>query len=153
MLKQRAYYTKSRSDACSHGKKVICYFSAGSHENWRDDVDSVPGSDLGHVLDGWPGEHWWDITCKTERHVWNDTWLMDRYCWGITCNIHIILAGGAFTNIQNWQTILKHRLKVWEPLVAYITCEIDGHCWDITCKKDEIERQIYYYYDYYYHYY
>ena len=43
------------------GRKVICYFSAGSYENWRPDKDNYPEEILGHDLDGWPGERWVDI--------------------------------------------------------------------------------------------
>ena len=44
------------------GKKVICYFSAGSFENWRDDNISFPDSIKGNDLDGWAGEKWLDIS-------------------------------------------------------------------------------------------
>jgi hypothetical protein len=44
------------------GKKVICYFSAGSFEDWRPDVASFPASVLGSNMDGWPGEKWLDIS-------------------------------------------------------------------------------------------
>lgn len=40
---------------------VICYFSAGSWENWRPDADDFPPAVLGNPLDGWPGERWLDI--------------------------------------------------------------------------------------------
>jgi hypothetical protein len=40
---------------------VICYFSAGSYEDWRDDADRFPKSVLGELLDDWPGERWLDI--------------------------------------------------------------------------------------------
>ena len=43
------------------GRKVICYFSAGSYENWRPDRDKYPQEILGNNLDGWPGEKWVDI--------------------------------------------------------------------------------------------
>lgn len=43
------------------GKKVICYFSAGSWEDWRDDAGAFPESTLGNTLDGWPNEKWLDI--------------------------------------------------------------------------------------------
>jgi hypothetical protein len=43
------------------GRIVICYFSAGSWENWRDDADEFPDSVLGKTLDGWPDEKWLDI--------------------------------------------------------------------------------------------
>ncbi|MES2353720.1 MAG: endo alpha-1,4 polygalactosaminidase [Pseudomonadota bacterium] len=44
----------------SKGKKVICYFSAGSFENWRPDAAAFPASVLGSG-NGWPGEKWLDI--------------------------------------------------------------------------------------------
>jgi len=44
------------------GKKVICYFSAGSYENWREDKDAFPQEALGNTLDGWEDERWLDIT-------------------------------------------------------------------------------------------
>ncbi|NIA56210.1 endo alpha-1,4 polygalactosaminidase [Massilia sp. TW-1] len=43
------------------GIKVICYFSAGSYEDWREDAASFPASVLGNTLDGWPDERWLDI--------------------------------------------------------------------------------------------
>lgn len=42
-------------------KKVICYFSAGSWENWRPDRKKFPKSVIGKKLDGWPDERWLDI--------------------------------------------------------------------------------------------
>lgn len=45
----------------ANGKRVICYFSAGSFENWRPDANSFPMSVLGRNLDGWPGERWLDV--------------------------------------------------------------------------------------------
>ena len=43
------------------GRTVICYFSAGSYEDWRPDKDRYPASVLGKDLDNWPGEKWVDI--------------------------------------------------------------------------------------------
>ncbi|KAK3942838.1 putative endo alpha polygalactosaminidase precursor protein [Diplogelasinospora grovesii] len=40
------------------GKKVICYFSAGSYEPNRPDSSQFNPSDKGAALDGWPGEYW-----------------------------------------------------------------------------------------------
>lgn len=45
----------------SDGRIVICYFSAGSYENWRPDASDFPAVVLGDPLDGWPGERWLDI--------------------------------------------------------------------------------------------
>lgn len=44
------------------GRKVICYFSAGSSEDWRPDYASIDASIKGKNLDGWPGEKWLDIS-------------------------------------------------------------------------------------------
>ena len=43
------------------GRVVICYFSAGSWEDWRDDAAAFPEAVKGKPLDGWPGEKWLDI--------------------------------------------------------------------------------------------
>jgi hypothetical protein len=45
----------------SDGRIVICYFSAGSWEAYRDDADQYPATILGNTLDGWPDEKWVDI--------------------------------------------------------------------------------------------
>lgn len=42
------------------GRKVVCYFSAGSYENWRPDTASFPAAVLGNT-NGWPDEKWLDI--------------------------------------------------------------------------------------------
>tara|TARA_R110000868_G_scaffold129581_3_gene338560 strand:+ start:2773 stop:3690 length:918 start_codon:yes stop_codon:yes gene_type:complete len=43
------------------GRIVVCYFSAGSWEDWRTDAALYPKEALGAQLDGWPGERWVDI--------------------------------------------------------------------------------------------
>jgi hypothetical protein len=43
------------------GRIVICYFSAGSHEDWRSDAADFPPAVIGSPLDEWPGERWLDI--------------------------------------------------------------------------------------------
>lgn len=42
-------------------RKVICYISVGSREDWRPDADQFPAVVLGKDYDGWPGEKWLDI--------------------------------------------------------------------------------------------
>jgi len=44
------------------GVFVICYFSAGSYEDWRPDAADFPPAILGEGLAGWPGEKWLDIS-------------------------------------------------------------------------------------------
>ncbi len=43
------------------GRKVICYFSAGSFEDWRPDADAFPPEIIGYPLPNWPGEFYLDI--------------------------------------------------------------------------------------------
>ncbi|KAF9892845.1 hypothetical protein FE257_000434 [Aspergillus nanangensis] len=50
-------------------RKVICYFSAGSYENWRPDKASFQSSDIGAPLDGWEGENWLDIRSDNVRSI------------------------------------------------------------------------------------
>ncbi len=45
----------------SGGVYLLCYFSAGSLEDWRPDAGSFPAEVVGEPLDGWPGERWLDI--------------------------------------------------------------------------------------------
>ncbi|MEZ4427219.1 MAG: endo alpha-1,4 polygalactosaminidase [Nannocystaceae bacterium] len=45
----------------AEGRVVICYFSGGSYEEWRDDADDFEPATLGDDLDGWDGERWLDI--------------------------------------------------------------------------------------------
>ncbi len=53
---------KSTVDALhARGIKVMCYFSAGSWENWRADANQFPAYVLGKTLDGWADEKWLDI--------------------------------------------------------------------------------------------
>jgi hypothetical protein len=43
------------------GKKAICYFSAGSWEDWRPDAEQFPPEVIGKDYFGWQGEKWLDI--------------------------------------------------------------------------------------------
>jgi hypothetical protein len=51
------------------GITVICYFSAGSGENWRPDHKAIPKAALGKALDGWAGERWLDTRNSGVRKV------------------------------------------------------------------------------------
>jgi hypothetical protein len=42
------------------GRKVVCYISAGTWEDWRPDADEFPERVKG-AKNGWPGERWLDI--------------------------------------------------------------------------------------------
>lgn len=45
----------------ANGHRVLCYFSAGSYEDWRQDAGDFNPIDLGNSLDGWAGERWLDV--------------------------------------------------------------------------------------------
>lgn len=51
------------------GRVVICYFSAGSREDWRPDAGAFAASDYGKGLAGWPGENWLDVRSANVRSV------------------------------------------------------------------------------------
>lgn len=51
------------------GRVVICYFSAGSFEEWRPDADQFPAAAIGEPLEGWPGESWLDTRDPEVRAI------------------------------------------------------------------------------------
>jgi hypothetical protein len=51
------------------GTRVVCYFSAGSYEDWRADAGAYPDAILGEPLDGWPGERWLDVRSPDLRPI------------------------------------------------------------------------------------
>ena len=48
-------------------KKVICYFSAGSSEDWRPDFNGFSESGMGKPMEGWEGERWLDVRSENVR--------------------------------------------------------------------------------------
>jgi len=62
--------TASTISALHHmGRKVICYFSAGSYEDFRPDSSSFSSSDYGKELQGWPGEYWLNTNSGNVRKI------------------------------------------------------------------------------------
>ena len=53
----------------AQGRKVVCYFSAGSAENWRPDYSKFLPSDLGNSVQGWSGERWVDTRSANVRII------------------------------------------------------------------------------------
>jgi hypothetical protein len=53
----------------NNNKIVICYFSAGSYENWRDDKLLFNVSELGNNLDGWEDEKWLNINSLNVKEI------------------------------------------------------------------------------------
>ncbi|WP_172204579.1 endo alpha-1,4 polygalactosaminidase [Niveibacterium sp. COAC-50] len=53
----------------AQNRKVVCYFSAGSGEDWRPDYGGFAAADLGAALAGWAGERWLDTRSASVRSV------------------------------------------------------------------------------------
>lgn len=51
------------------GKKVICYVSVGSWEDWRPDAAQFPSAVIGKDYPGWPGEKFVDIRAQALRDI------------------------------------------------------------------------------------
>jgi hypothetical protein len=51
------------------GRKVVCYFSAGTYEQWRDDAADYPAQVIGLPLEDWPDERWVDIRSSVVRSI------------------------------------------------------------------------------------
>lgn len=43
------------------GVHVVCYFSAGTFEDWRPDAEQFPPQVIGSPLEEWEGENWLDV--------------------------------------------------------------------------------------------
>ncbi|KAK4634288.1 hypothetical protein CLAFUW4_00650 [Fulvia fulva] len=58
------------SDLKSSGHKTICYFSAGSYEDWRPDANEFnKDTDIGSPLKGWKGEWWVNTKSDNVRRI------------------------------------------------------------------------------------
>lgn len=68
------FTTDSATIAQVHGAghKLVCYFSAGSSENWRPDAGRFAASDKGGQVPGWPGERWLDIRSANVQQIMLD---------------------------------------------------------------------------------
>ncbi|KAI0476922.1 glycoside hydrolase superfamily [Xylaria cf. heliscus] len=53
----------------SAGHTIVCYFSAGSIEDYREDAGEFPASAVGNTLDGWPDEKWVDHRNAKVREI------------------------------------------------------------------------------------
>ena len=61
--------TDTIANLSKNGKYVICYFSAGSYEDWRPDARLYSKSVLGKDLSGWAWEKWADIRSQSVRSI------------------------------------------------------------------------------------
>jgi len=69
----------------NQNKKIICYFSAGTYEDWRDDASQFIESDLGNPLDEWEGERWIDVRSDNVRNIMKERLILakNKGCDGV----------------------------------------------------------------------
>jgi len=51
------------------GRRVICYFSAGSFEGFRPDAGEFAAAELGDTLEGFADERWLDVRSENVRRI------------------------------------------------------------------------------------
>lgn len=51
------------------GRHYLCYLSAGSYEDFRDDADQFPESAIGNPLAAFPSERWLDVRDSSVREL------------------------------------------------------------------------------------
>lgn len=67
------------------GKIVICYFSAGTYEDWREDAGEFSEDVLGNPMEEWEGEWWVDIRSEKVRAIMQSRLdlAVDKGCDGV----------------------------------------------------------------------
>ncbi len=53
----------------AQGRTVICYFSAGTWEEWRDDADDFDDAAIGETMEEWDDEKWLDVRHDSTREM------------------------------------------------------------------------------------
>lgn len=53
----------------ANGRRIICYFSAGSYEAFRDDASEFGPAELGNPLEGFADERWLDVRSANVRRI------------------------------------------------------------------------------------
>ncbi|PNH35728.1 hypothetical protein BJF96_g976 [Verticillium dahliae] len=126
------------------GKRVVCYFSAGSYEDGptdSGDFDAGEGGDLGRELEGWPGEYWLDTNSETDDYMNKSVyWLVqtNRNGLGLTAADSIDCISflafearrrGLAMGLKNGGSIIKNVLpvidfSVKEECAAYSECDL-----------------------------
>ncbi|HZJ26304.1 MAG TPA: endo alpha-1,4 polygalactosaminidase [Acidimicrobiia bacterium] len=54
------------------GRRVVCYFSAGTWESFRDDADAISPGALGAPVEGFEDERWVDVRDESVRGLVDD---------------------------------------------------------------------------------
>jgi hypothetical protein len=90
------------SSLAARGVEAVCYISAGSWEDWRDDASSFPAAVVGNDYPGWDGEKFLDIRnvsalapimqarmqmCADKGFKGVDADNIDSYTWDLDGNV------------------------------------------------------------------
>ena len=134
------------------GKKVICYFSAGSYEEWRPDAHQFTADDLGNPLDNWPGERWLDIRSTNVHSIVKNRLdlAIQKGCDGVepdnvdgyTNNSGFLLTAAdqlAFNRFianeahsRSLSVGLKNDLDQIDELIAYYDFAVNEECFELS---------------------
>lgn len=144
------------SELQATGKKVICYFSAGSYEDFREDKDRFLFEDLGKVLENFSNENWLDIRSENVFEIMQSR--MDRAvekgCDGVdpdNVNGYINDTGFDLTaddqlvfnkrlaneaHKRNLSVSLKNDLSQVEELIDYFDFSVNEQCFAFNeCER------------------
>ncbi|RXG45330.1 hypothetical protein VDGE_30082 [Verticillium dahliae] len=124
-------FANQASTFAALGKRVVCYFSAGSYEDGRTDsgdFDAGEGGDLGRELEGWPGEYWLDTNSETTNRNGLGLTAADS----IDCISFLAFEArrrGLAMGLKNGGSIIKNVLPVIdfsvnEECAAYSECDL-----------------------------
>lgn len=75
--------TKKIADLQKQWTTVICYFSAGTYEDWRQDAGKFAPNDLGKTVLWWNGENWIDVRSNNIRDIMRSRISLAKSKW---CN-------------------------------------------------------------------
>lgn len=78
----------------SSGRHVVCYFSAGTYEDWRPDAEEFDEAVIGNPLEDWEGEWFLDIRAQNVKDIMLSRMQLarDKGCSGVEPD-----------NVQNFQ--------------------------------------------------
>ncbi len=124
----------------NQGKVVICYFSAGSYEDWRPDAPLFRKQDIGLPLSGWSGEYWLNITSPYVRQLMRQRIDLAKRkgCDGIDPdNLNAYEHDSGFNITENDQFDYNRLLAIW--------AKEDGLLVGLKNDFAQVKRLVYYF--------